>query len=204
MGSQPRDVCLCSRMHVVALPCGSKCLMDGSGFQIVVLVQVRKILRFVQPCIWRFRPDGTGRRISGFPAHEVASFSRSGNAQEKLVHWPATSATDRTLTQRRNGILKKLKRYSSFFSSSIFVVLLFLHLRDLFLSLSYFLFFLFYLFVFVLSFFLIYLFFSRIIFSSFSPFSYSLHYSCCRVLLAVFHQMPALTVLDWLTSCGLL
>jgi len=41
MGSQPRDVCPCSRIHVAALPDGStKCLMEGSGFQIVVLVQV--------------------------------------------------------------------------------------------------------------------------------------------------------------------
>ena len=30
MGSQPRDVCPCSRMHVAALPHGStKCLMEG-------------------------------------------------------------------------------------------------------------------------------------------------------------------------------
>jgi hypothetical protein len=96
--------------------------------------------------------------------HQWVSSPRSGlvfkkrSAQEKLVHWPSTSATDRPLTQRRSGILKKLKCYSSFCSSSFFVILL-LHLRDLFLSLSYSLFFLFYLFVFDLSFFLKYLFF---------------------------------------------
>lgn len=92
--------------------------------------------------------------------HQWVSSPRSGlvfkkrSAQEKLVHWSEMSA----LTQRRSGILKKLKCYSSFCSASFFVILLFLHLRDLFLSLSYFLFFLFYLFVFVLSFFLICLF----------------------------------------------
>jgi len=96
--------------------------------------------------------------------HQWVSSPRSGlifkkrSAHEKLVHWPATSTTDRPLTQRRSGILKKLRRYSSFFSSSFCVILLFLHLRELFLSLSCFLFFLFYLFVFVLSFFLIHLF----------------------------------------------
>ena len=82
----------------------------------------------------------------------------------KLVHllylyiWcTVTLISDLPLTQRPSGILKKLKRYSSLCSSSFFVILLFLHLRDLCLSLLYSLFFLFYLFVFVLSFFLIYL-----------------------------------------------
>jgi hypothetical protein len=41
LGSQPRGICPCSRMHVAELPHGStQRLTDGSGFQIVVLVQV--------------------------------------------------------------------------------------------------------------------------------------------------------------------